>query len=112
MCTFCSYHDGETLTLNASISEACSNFIPLVLHLFPGGFVVQRAAVTLPTFIPSRRKLIVMEMTASVRPAESAFCRKLTGSAHDYSQLNLRDPMVVWGYVFPSVKTERQAIYS
>lgn len=66
---------------------------------FPGGFLVQRAAVAFPTFIPSRGKLIVMEMTASVRPAESAFCRKLTRSAHDYS-------------VFPSVKTERLAIYN
>lgn len=92
----------STLTHITSISKACSNFIPFILHLFLQDFLVRRAAVAFPTFIPSRRKLIVMEMTASVRPAESAFCRKLTRSAHDDSELNLSDPTVVWGHVFPA----------
>lgn len=89
----------STLTLITSISKACSSFIPFTLRLFLQESLVRRAAVAFPTFIPSRRKLIVMEMTASVRPAESAFCRKLTRSAHDDSELNLSDPTVVWGHV-------------
>lgn len=111
-----SWRRNPFLHLSLALARFAVISLALILHLFPGGFFfffrVERAAVALPTFIPSRRKLIVMEMTVSVRPAESAFCGKLTRSTHDYSQLNLRDPTVARGFVFPSVKTEELAIYN